>query len=52
MKEGWEKIQQGLRDKTNGPNNLNLAQNEKKEKQKREKLEQAFENEFFGQEDD
>lgn len=39
MKEGWEKIQAGLKDKTNGAYNLNIAQNEKKDKKKREKLE-------------
>ena len=39
MKEGWEKIQAGLKDKTN----LNMAYNKKKEKQKKEKLENVFE---------
>ena len=43
MKEGWEKIQAGLKDKTN----LNMAQNEKNEKNKKVKLENAFEQEFF-----
>ncbi|CDW85272.1 ribosomal protein l18a [Stylonychia lemnae] len=43
VKEGYEKIQNGLKDKTN----LNLAVNEKKQKQKQEKLQNLFEQEFL-----
>lgn len=44
MKDGWEKIKNGLKDKTT---NHNVAYNQKKEKQKKDKMENLFEQEFF-----
>lgn len=43
-KEGWEKIKNGLKDKTT---HYNAAYHEKKEKQKKEKMEKMFEQEFL-----
>lgn len=44
MKEGWEKIKSGI---NNNDNVNNAAFNEQKEKQKKEKLNKMFEEEFF-----
>ena len=46
IEENWEKIKNGIKDKSHSETG-NIAYQEKKEKQKKEKLESVFEQEFF-----